>query len=341
MVEPVLVASAAVASAGSTTIATSTAAVAATAGTATAATSLALPVPPAVTVGLVETLHAVADPLIKRAVRVSVEYLTAELLRESPELRRLAALAFRLGAAEVPVAEAPLTLAAKAHVDLADWIEGKSLAARSVVQPLDLVERWREVRTRVVELTAHITTSDKQFQMRVDAARQRLAQAVGPGDLDTLDRYLEVSVAPLLAEKLVEYALRPFFERVTPQVRVAVGDSYSVVDLLCEGARKPIIVGWGLKIDVGQSLAVEIKARREDGLQRSLGELRSVQLPAHHARADHSMVVMTSDVGDIARGEQAALRGAVRAEGSRIVGGLPSKSVLVEVCERLVRRGDR
>ncbi len=213
MVEPVLVASAAVASAGSTTIATSTAAVAATAGTATAATSLALPVPPAVTVGLVETLHAVADPLIKRAVRVSVEYLTAELLRESPELRRLAALALRLGAAEVPVAEAPLTLAAKAHVDLADWIEGKSLAARSVVQPLDLVERWREVRTRVVELTAHITTSDKQFQMRVDAARQRLAQAVGPGDLDTLDRYLEVSVAPLLAEKLVEYALRPFFER--------------------------------------------------------------------------------------------------------------------------------
>lgn len=236
---------------------------------------------------------------------------------------RLSALELRCGAVRGDrfLATCPLQQL-RSSLDVDAWFKPPDTGV-GVIEPMDLVTRFRELRQNLGRVSERLVTQDERLRSEV----QRRAN--DPNDLQ-----LRRTTSGLLAEKLVEAALNPYFRDIQVQVRVEGGGT--VIDIVASDARKPMIIGPKLSVRDGGSLAVEVKVGSPEYLAGQLDKIANRQVPGHHTRADTSIVITSKDIYDIPGMGPEAWRNGIDVAGSRVYAFLPKKAEIDAACANLV-----
>jgi hypothetical protein len=321
------------------TAATAAAAATATAGTA-ATTSVGAATTGAVHTALTraavnETLAEIARTAVKQAEGAVLGAVAQEVLSDSPELQQLASLAIRTGAARLEGVASSAAL--RPQFELQRWLSAETLLAKPVIQPLDIVERFRDLRANLKSVSEHLMSTDAELRRMVELETARQTRCLGPGDLDSAVHYLSKRPAGLLAEKLVQAVFEPLFDSTMPQVRAILTDSYSIVDHVFEGAKRTIVFNAQTYVQQGGNLLAEVKTGKADYLLGQLEHLTNTQIPGHQVFEGTSIVVTCSDFYDLG-GLEIPFRAAIRAEGSQVLTFLPKKETIDSTLREFVQK---
>ncbi len=143
-----------------------------------------------------------------------------------------------------------------------------------------------------------------------------------------------------LAEEVVKAALAPFGRHVETQKGYVFDDgTYTKIDLVVSDLVAPIILGRGQGMGAreGGSLGVEVKSGKGSYLMSQMGHL--VFQAQGHTQCDVSCTICTRDVKDLNSSAEELLRENIRSAGSPILGMLPYKSELDDICIEFVFGG--
>lgn len=214
-----------------------------------------------------------------------------------------------------------------------EWKEHKQ-DEKTPITPRDIRARLNPTKAACFGLLTELCVTDKAFAHSVSAYRAEGATEQGKSSVCLKIRK---NMSGRLAEEIVRTALSPFGNKVETQKRYVFDDgSYTKTDLVLSGLVAPLILGHGSGMGAreGGSLAVEVKAGQGSYLVQQKGHL--VFQAGGHVVSDVSCVLCTRDVKELPSDVQDDLRNAVKEAGSPIIGMLPYKSWLDEVCEEFV-----
>jgi hypothetical protein len=272
-----------------------------------------------------QTLEALARTACKEAGKAVIGTLSQEVLRDSPELQQLASLAIRTGAARLEGVTHAEVLQPK--FDLQRWLRADSILAKDLIQPLDIVERFRELRANLGPICEHLLGADPSLGRMLEQETARRLACEGPGDIESANAYLAKRPVGLVAERLVQAVFEPLFERTLPQVYAELTESYSIVDQLFEGAKRPLMLGANKVVAQGGNLLAEVKTGKPEYLLGQLNHLTLRQIPGHKVFDGGSIVVASADFKDLGVAEE-PFRNSIRDAGSRVFTFLPRKASL-------------
>ncbi len=226
------------------------------------------------------------------------------------------------------------------------WAEGRDVVLPDD-RPLnlgDLNERIPKDGRELAALARHYEGEDPAFARQTQSLRERLQTARAEGDSAAEQEVMSQmsrNLAGRFGEDLARDALGPYFYNVKTQVAAEGGGT--VIDVVGEGARRPIAISGGGFVPEGGSLALEIKTGSPDYLR---GELRSGHLIDQvegHRQADASLVITTGDVKDMLRELPQSSRDAIRQQlkdvGSQLFCSLPHKEAIDSVLRNLIESG--
>lgn len=202
------------------------------------------------------------------------------------------------------------------------------------ITPEDIRVRLNPSKSACIGLLRDLCTKDKLFERSICAYRTEGGTEDGK---KSACLKIRKNMSGRLAEEIVRTALSPFGSKVETQKRYVFDDgTYTKTDLVLSELVAPIILGRGAGMGAreGGSLAVEVKAGQGSYLIQQKGHL--IFQAGGHTACDVSCVICTRDVKEIAPNVQKDLREAVRVAGSHMIGMLPYKSWLDEVCEKFV-----
>ena len=200
------------------------------------------------------------------------------------------------------------------------------------VKPKELDERLNPSREVLQGLLESRYQNDSKFKAQVDSYREQ-----GKINRQAVEDKIKKNMVGNFAEELVKDALKPYGGVYRTQERVYLPDgTYTKPDFILEDLKVPLIVGKGdgMGVRENRSIAVEVKAGQSDYI---LSQREHLEKQAQgHVQCDASWTICTRDVRDIQATKQQDLRSAIRNAGSPIVGVLPYKKDLDDVCINFV-----
>lgn len=293
-----------------------------------------------------QILKEMVKSAVKGGVRVAAQGLLHEGIREDPQLQKLAVLALRTGAIKGGLARLNLQAPDRGSIgvplsserDFKTWSMGKDLLASPVVKPDQIHARFQQLNQNLDSFGDYLMRTAPRFATEVERRAAARLNAQGPGDLDSALTQVRKSTSSSLSERMVRAVFAPLFDKVwLTQPQVSVGSSYTKLDFFGEGAKRPLVLGRGQGMAVGQggSLALEVKVGRSPYIWGQRLHLTSHQVPGLRV-ADGSLVVVSKDIRELPGAKETQLRSELESAGSRAFAFLPRKAAIDAVCERLV-----
>jgi hypothetical protein len=153
--------------------------------------------------------------------------------------------------------------------------------------------------------------------------------------------YVEIqikkNISGRIAEEIVIRGLSNLGENVETQSRTYMDDgSYTKTDLIIKNLRQPVILHKGSEMGAreGNDLAIEVKSgnkkyifsQKEHMIFQSKG----------HKNSKISCTITTRDIKDLSEKKELDIRNALKDAGSPIIGMLPKKSEIDEICINFV-----
>lgn len=216
------------------------------------------------------------------------------------------------------------------YPDVYEKWEKYEVKKREPIRPDEIRARLNPGRGACMGLLAMLCATDERFFANVQKYR-------AAGRTDDIVLKIRKNMAGRLAEEIVRTALSPFGESVETQARTEFEDgTYTKTDLIVRGLVAPIILGRGAGMGAreGGSLAVEVKAGSGSYI---LGQKSHLIFQAKgHAECEVSCTICTHDIGNISSGAEDALRMVMHEAGSPLLGMLPFKSELDDICMEFV-----
>lgn len=190
------------------------------------------------------------------------------------------------------------------------------------------------------QFMAYLVERDPAMRRLVGRHREALKDCVTEEDTLRLQVKVRRSLSGLYAEKLVEYALRPWAGSVVTQFSTVTEDGRCTkTDLIFTDLAVPVILGRGdgMCAPAGGSIAVEVKCGRARYL---MGQQGHMEFQANgHRRASASVTICSRDIKDLTPAQEESLRKALRDAGSPLIGMLPRKEEIDAHCWAIVAEG--
>jgi len=219
-----------------------------------------------------------------------------------------------------------------AAADFVKWLWAKPKSGQPLTT-LELNRRLTMTPQMHREFMAYLAERDPQMKRMIQSYRERLAACAGAEDVHRLQIQMRKNFSGLYAEKVVEYALRPWAGAIHTQVTAPAGTSGQTrTDLIVTGLTGPVILGKGegMAAPAGGSLAVEVKTGSAAYLYAQIQHM--TYQAQGHSSASASVVICSRDIKDLQPTQRKALREAMRKAGSPIIGMLPHKAQIDTLC---------
>lgn len=213
-----------------------------------------------------------------------------------------------------------------------DWLRWIPTANKPVT-PDQLAQRMNlspQAQQAFMQYLAQLDPDVQRLLARYRAEHGRCSSAM---EVHKLQLKVRRHLSGLYAEKVVEYALRPIARVVRTQQRTDLaGGRYTRTDLVFSELTVPVILGrgQGMAAPAGGSIAVEVKCGKAAYL-RAQREHMQFQAGGHQ-QASASMTVCSRDIHLLSADQQRELRQSLRDSGSPLIGMLPYKDEIDELC---------
>lgn len=257
---------------------------------------------------------------------------------------RLAAVdqAVDIGAARVQAAQQALDAylatnppAAQFHA----WLTWNPALQGAPITPDTLRDRMNLSSDHRRMLQQYLYERNPGYRTQVDKYRKQWAAAQGDAERNILARKARIHLSGEFGEQIARHALAPMGGRIDTQGRTFVGDNgrYTKTDLLVSDLRVPVLLGRGegMAAPVGGSMAFEVKCGKADYLYAQMDHM--VFQAEGHKQADAQCTLCSRDIHDLPPEKEKALRDALRAAGSPMVGMLPKKNEIDQSCLEFIR----
>lgn len=257
---------------------------------------------------------------------------------------RLAAVdqAIEIGAARVRAAQQALDAylatnppAARFHA----WLTWNPALHGAPITPDTLRDRMNLSSEHRRMLQQYLYERNPAYRTQVDKYRKQWTAAQGDTERNILARKARIHLSGEFGEQIARHALAPLGGRIETQGRTFVGDNgrYTKTDLLVSDLRVPVILGRGegMAAPVGGSMAFEVKCGKADYLYAQMDHM--VFQAEGHKQAAAQCTLCSRDIHDLPPEKEKALRDALRAAGSPMVGMLPKKNEIDQSCLEFIR----
>ncbi len=257
---------------------------------------------------------------------------------------RLAAVdqAVEIGAARVHAAQEALNAYLAANPPAAQfhaWLKWNPALHGGPITPDTLRDRMNLSSSHRRMLQQYLYERNPGYRRQVDKYRKQWAAAQGDTERNIVARKARIHLSGEFGEQIARHALAPLGGRIETQGRTFVGDNgrYTKTDLLVSDLRVPVILGRGdgMAAQVGGSMAFEVKCGKADYLYAQMEHM--VFQAEGHKQADAQCTLCSRDIHDLSPEKQKALRDALRAAGSPMVGMLPTKNEVDQSCLQFIR----
>lgn len=250
--------------------------------------------------------------------------------------------AIEIGAARVRAAQQALDAylatnppAAQFHA----WLTWNPALHGAPITPDTLRDRMNLSSDHRRMLQQYLYERNPGYRTQVDKYRKQWAAAQGDAERNILARKARIHLSGEFGEQIARHALAPLGGRIETQGRTFVGDNgrYTKTDLLVSDLRVPVILGRGdgMAAPVGGSMAFEVKCGKADYLYAQMEHM--VFQAEGHKQADAQCTLCSRDIHDLPPEKEKALRDALRAAGSPMIGMLPTKNEIDQSCLEFIR----
>ncbi len=213
-----------------------------------------------------------------------------------------------------------------------DWLRWVPMGGQPIT-PDQLAQRMNLSSPAQQAFMDYLTRRDPDMQRLLGRYRAEHGRCESALELHKLQLKVRKHLSGLYAEKVVEYALRPVARVVRTQQRTEFeGGRYTKTDLVFSELTVPVILGRGkgMAAPVGGSIAVEVKCGKAPYLW---AQREHMQFQAGgHQQASASMTICSRDIRQLSPEQQARLRQSLRESGSPLIGMLPYKQEIDELC---------
>lgn len=203
-------------------------------------------------------------------------------------------------------------------------------ADKEPIRPDEIRSRLNPGKNVCLGLLAMLCAKDEKFRTTVQGYREA-------GSTGEVILKIRKNMAGRLAEEMVRGAFAPFGRSVDTQARTTFPDgTYTKTDLIVHDLVAPIILGRGEGMGAreGGDLGVEVKAGTGSYI---LGQKEHLQFQAQgHAACQVSCTICTRDIGTVSTDAESALRQVMHDSGSPLLGMLPYKKELDDICIEFV-----
>lgn len=213
-----------------------------------------------------------------------------------------------------------------------DWLRWAPMAGKPVT-PDQLAHRMSLSPEAQLAFMQYLAKRDPDVQRLLTRYRTELVRCASAMEVHKLQLKVRRHLSGLYAEKVVEYALRPIARVVRTQQRTDLdGGRHTRTDLVFSELTVPVILGrgQGMGAPAGGSIAVEVKCGKAAYL-RAQREHMQFQAGGHQ-QASASMTVCSRDIRHLPADQQRALRQSLRESGSPLIGMLPYKQEIDDLC---------
>lgn len=198
------------------------------------------------------------------------------------------------------------------------------------IRPDEIRSRLNPGKNVCLGLLAMLCAKDEKFRTTVQGYREA-------GSTNEVILKIRKNMAGRLAEEMVRGAFTPFGRSVDTQARTTFQDgTYTKTDLIVRNLVAPIILGRGEGMGAreGGDLGVEVKAGSGSYI---LSQKEHLQFQAlGHAACQVSCTICTRDIGTVSSDAESALRQVMHDSGSPVLGMLPYKKELDDICIEFV-----
>ena len=153
--------------------------------------------------------------------------------------------------------------------------------------------------------------------------------------------YVEIqikkNISGRIAEEIVIRGLSNLGESIETQSRTYMDDgSYTKTDLIIRNLKQPVILhkGYGMGAREGNDLAIEVKSGNKDYIFSQKEHM--IFQSKGHKNSKISCTITTRDIKDLSEKKELVIRNALKDAGSPIIGMLPAKSEIDEICIKFV-----
>lgn len=211
-----------------------------------------------------------------------------------------------------------------------DWKPEKN----EPVAPKQLHDRLNVDKGILQAILAYLYATDENFRNNVNSYRK---QGAVPAYRAEVDKKVKKNMAGRLCEEIVIRAFEPMGECVDTQGRTYLDDgSYTKTDLIVKNLKVPVILGRGEGMGAreGSDLAVEVKSGKANYLYAQKEHMKKQALG--HKSSALSCTVCTRDIKNLSPEKEEELRVAMIEAGSPLLGMLPTKDEIDNVCINFV-----
>lgn len=223
-----------------------------------------------------------------------------------------------------------------------EFLEFKPRAGQ-LVTPKDLDSRLNLSPGARKELARFMCDTDPAVRRNVDSMARKLHEAKLPMESAKALKQISITLSGRLAEEMVTRALGCYGESVSTQTRKDLPDGkhFTKVDLVVDKLKNPILLGRGenMFVPAGGSLALEIKCGRKAYLRQQREHMCNQAYG--HRDFSASFTLCSRDIHNLGKEAERDLRERLREAGSPLIGQLPYKDEMDEVCINLVRERER
>ncbi len=153
--------------------------------------------------------------------------------------------------------------------------------------------------------------------------------------------YVEIqikkNISGRIAEEIVIRGLSNLGENIETQSRTYMDDgSYTKTDLIIRNLRQPVILhkGSGMGAREGNDLAIEVKSGNKEYIFSQKEHM--IFQSKGHKNSKISCTITTRDIKDLSEKKELDIRNALKDAGSPIIGMLPKKGEIDEICIKFV-----
>lgn len=217
-----------------------------------------------------------------------------------------------------------------------DWL-AYSPAPGKVVTPAELDRRLNPSPGALMEIARYMRDTDPGVRRNVDSLAEKLQRASAPMEYAKATRQIGITLSGRLAEELSARALGCYGSSVSTQTRKDLDNGrYTKVDLVVNNLSAPVVLGKGkgMFAPAGSSIALEVKCGRKEYLRQQLDHM-CTQARGHEGYAA-SFTLCSRDIHNLQPDTERQMRSSLREAGSPLLGQLPFKSQMDDICTRLV-----
>jgi hypothetical protein len=202
----------------------------------------------------------------------------------------------------------------------------------------DINQRARLINENMDDFAAHVMKTDPGFQKEIARFGEKMAEARRLGDqaaINRLETQLQGRLSGRLSEAQVKTVFEPYFDKISTQKFMPGKEGNTFVDMVLEGAKRPIAITRHRFVEKGGMLPIEVKAASERYFRNELEKGHLQNQLSGHVPFGKGLVVTTKDINNVATTFGEA-REVLRSQGAALYRILPEKAHIEQAIRNLV-----